>query len=110
MIPGVNELGNLSELLAQYDYEANRARTGHQTRLKDLASLMTNQRRGLSESLASQGMIHSGVNASRQQEIGSNIDRLRADANQQLNDRLANIGRRKVTTENQYNISRLMQG
>ena len=110
MIPGVNELSQLGQVLAQFDYEENRARTGHQTRLKDLTSLMTQQRRGLSESLASQGMIHSGVNSTRQQQIGSNIDRMRADANQQLNDRLADIGRRRVTTENQYNISRLMQG
>lgn len=109
MIPEINSLlDSLGQNAAGYDYEANRARTAHANRLKQLAALGLDRRQQLSDSLAGQGMVHSSVNLKAQSDIGRTLDEQRASASQNLADRLADIARKKISEENKFNIQSML--
>jgi len=111
-VPGVDDFATLLDTLgsksAWYDYEANRARTGHANRLRDIAALGLRSRASLADSMASSGMIHSGVNLGQQTQLGSALDEQRAQAGQSLNDRLANIARQRINDEMGFKINSLL--
>lgn len=94
--------------IAGYDYQANRARTEHGNRLKELAAIGMNRRKQLSDGLASQGMVHSGVNLQAQTELNTMMDTERAKAEQSLGDRLANLARQRIREEAAFNINSLL--
>jgi fructose-1,6-bisphosphatase len=106
------ELASLLDSLGQggafLDYEANRARTSHANRLRDIAAMGLKRRGSLADSLASSGMIHSGVNLTQQTELGSMLDDQRAAAGQDLNDRLMNIARQKISDEMGFKVNSLL--
>ena len=109
---GLADYASLLDTLGQgnawYDYEANRARTGHANRLRDIAAMGLRSRRGLADTMASSGMIHSGVNLGRQAEIGTAVNEQTAGANQSLNDRLMNIARQKINDELGFKVNSLL--
>lgn len=101
-------LDTLGQNAAGYDYEANRARTNYANRLRDIATMGLRQRRGLADSLASQGMIHSGVNLRAQNELLMAENQARAQEDQSLTDRLADIARKKIQAETAFNITSML--
>lgn len=104
----VDLLTGLGSGFASGDYEAERARTRHATSIRDLAAQGLARRTALSENAATTGNVHSGANLKAQTELGSTLDSYRAQADQGLQDRLADIARRKLNSEASYNISSLM--
>lgn len=101
-------LDTLGQNLAGYDYQENRARTDNANRMQQIAALGLQRRRSLADSLASSGMIQSGVNLSAQTDLGSMLDEQRAAAGQSLNDRLANIARSRINDEYGFKINSLI--
>jgi hypothetical protein len=81
---------------ADYDWQANRTRLDHAGRLQQIAASAIQQRKSLSDSLASSGMVHSGVNFDLQNQINSQQDAAVAGDNQRTTDRLANIARQRI--------------
>lgn len=101
-------LDTLGQNVAGYDYQANRLRTDTTNRLRDIAAMGLRTRRGLADSLASNGMIHSGVNLRAQNDLLMQEDQQRADLNQSLNDKLADIARKKIQAETSFNITSML--
>jgi len=101
-------LDNLGQGAAMYDYEANRARTSSADKLRQIAAMGLRQRKSLSDSLASSGMIHSGVNFDLQSDVNAQQDEQTARTNQALSDRLANIARQKIQDELGFSINSLL--
>jgi hypothetical protein len=101
-------LDTLGQNFAGYDYQANRLRNDHANRLREIAGMGLRTRKGLADSLASNGMIHSGVNLEAQNDLMMQEDQQRANASQQLNDRLADIARKKIQSETQFNITSML--
>jgi hypothetical protein len=106
------ELTSLLDALGQgavgADYQANRVRTDHAGRLKQIAAQGLAQKRSLSDALASSGMIHSGVNFDLQNQVTGAQDAQVAGENQQFNDRLANIARQRIQDELGFSINSLL--
>lgn len=101
-------LGSLADILAGYDFQANRARTQHAGRLRELSSLGLNRRRSLNQSFADRGTIHSGANLRSQSDLGSMLDNAAASYNQALADRLADIGRKRLQAEVGFNVGSMI--
>lgn len=109
MITDINSLlDSLGQNAAGYDYDANRARTSHANRLKQLAAMGMDRRKMLSDSMAAQGLTHSSVNMKAQTDVARMMDEQRASASQNLADRLADIARRKISEENKFNIQSML--
>lgn len=101
-------LSTLGQILAGLDSQENRLRTNHASRLKDLAAMGLQRRGELNSGLSAQGMLHSGANLDAQSQLGSQIDRMRADTEQSFADRLADIARQRLSLEGNYKISSLI--
>lgn len=101
-------LDALGQGTAQGDYQANRVRVDHAQKLRQIAALGLQQRRSLSDSLASSGMVHSGVNFDLQNQINTSQDEAQAKANQMTTDRLANIARQRIQENLGFSINSLL--
>jgi hypothetical protein len=113
-MPGVIAIGDLLNSLGSgftdLDARANRARTGHAQQMKDLARMGLTRQRELSDSFANAGNVHSGANLQAQTDLNSTLDSYRASANQQLEDILADVGRKKLQSSTAFQISSLLPG
>jgi len=101
-------LDALGQGTVQADYQANRIRTDHAQKLRQIAALGLQQRRSLSDALASSGMVHSGVNFDLQNQINAGQDTAQASENQMTTDRLANIARQKIQENFGFSINSLL--
>jgi hypothetical protein len=101
-------LDAFGQTLAGYDAEANRARTSHGNRLREIVGMGLQRKRSLADNFASTGNIHSGANLRAQGQLAQQTDQMSAEANQSLADRLANIARQKIQSETGFNINSLM--
>lgn len=101
-------LDALGSDLAGYDYAENRARTNNAASLRAIAASGLKRRQSLADTMASNGMIHSGVNLTAQADLGSMLDEQRNTVNQSLNDRLANIARSRINDEYGFKINSLL--
>ena len=109
MITDINQLlQSLGQQGASLDYDANRARTRHANKLRELAALGIDRRKQLGDSLSNQGLVHSSVNLEAQANLGRALDEQRADSEQALSDRLSDIARRRITNEHAFNIQSLL--
>lgn len=111
-MPGVINIGELLNGLGQdtaaWDAQANRARTDSTDRLRQLAAMGLQRKEGLNDNFATQGTVHSGAALKAHTQLGQEMDSYRAQENQGLNDKLADIARKKLTAETQFNIQSLL--
>lgn len=103
------EIGNLMQQLgsqlADSNFAAARTRTDQADRLRQLVGAGLRRRESIRDSLASQGLTHSGINNKIQTRLRQDLDDQRARLNQQYQDRLANIARERIQSEAQFNIN-----
>lgn len=101
-------LDTLGQSAAGLDHEANRTRVDTANRLRQIAAMGLQQRKSLSDALASSGMVHSGVNFDLQSRINAGQDAQQASVQQAATDRLANIARQKIQDELGFSINSLL--
>ncbi len=111
-MPGIVNIGELLSGLGQdhaaWDQQANRARTQTTDRLRTLAAEGLRRKTDINTNAATQGNLHSGAVLGAHTDLGKTMDSYRAQEDQGLNDRLADIARKKLTSETQFNIQSLL--
>lgn len=101
-------MDSLGTRLNELDAEANRTRTTHADNLRSLTSQGLDRRRLLQDAFASQGMTHSGANLRSQTNLAREVDNQQARLESQMQDRLANIAKERISAETQFNINSLI--
>lgn len=102
----VNSLaGTIGGTFADTDRLANRLRTEQEDRLRQIVANRMARSKGLSESLAAQGLSHSSVHLEGQADIAKQSDRSTAQSQQRFTDSLTNLARRRISEEASFNIN-----
>lgn len=101
-------LDSLGPSLAGADYDVNRERTRHADRLRQMAAQRIASSKGIAESLAGQGMAHSGVHNQQQINLNKQMNEQMASMDQSFTDRLTSLARQRIQQETQFNVNALM--
>lgn len=108
-VGSINSLQDtLGPTLAGLDQQAARLRTGNADRLKQIVADRVAASKGLSESLAAQGLSHSSVHLDRQAKLAQDTERRTFEEDQRFTDRLNNLAKRRIDAEAQFNFNNVL--